>query len=109
MGKPFFAYVLRCADGSYYAGHTDDLTRRLREHQEGGRCVYTTPRRPVELIWSEDFTTREQAKETEAQIKRWSRAKKEALARGDMAGLRRAAQKDWAAYRSRAARVKLCQ
>jgi predicted GIY-YIG superfamily endonuclease len=101
MGRPFFAYLLRCADESYYVGHTDDLTRRLQEHQEGGRCAYTTARRPVTLVWSEEFPTREQAKQAEARIKRWSRAKKEALARRDLAGLRLAARKSWTAYRRR--------
>ena len=101
MGRPFFAYLLQCADESYYVGHTDELTRRLQEHQEGGRCTYTTLRRPVTLVWSEEFATREEAKAAEARIKRWSRAKKQALARGDFAGLRRAARKNWAAFRAR--------
>jgi predicted GIY-YIG superfamily endonuclease len=101
MGRPFFAYLLRCADESYYVGHTDELSRRLQEHQEGGRCAYTTTRRPVTLVWSEEFASREEAKEAEARIKRWSRAKKEALARGDFVGLRLAARKDWTRYRGR--------
>ena len=101
MGRQFFAYLLRCADDSYYVGHTDELTRRLQEHREGGRCAYTTTRRPVTLVWSEEFPTRGQAKQAEARIKRWNRAKKEALARGDFASLRLAARKDWAAYRRR--------
>jgi predicted GIY-YIG superfamily endonuclease len=101
MGRPFFAYLLRCADEFYYLGHTADLTRRLQEHQEGGRCADTTPRRPVTLVWSEEFQTREQAKQAEARIKRWSRAKKEALARRDLAGLRLAARKSWTARQRR--------
>ena len=72
MGRPFFAYLLRCADESYYVGHTDELTRRLQEHQEGGGCAYTTTRRPVTLVWSEEFATRELAKEAETRIKGWS-------------------------------------
>ncbi len=45
MGRPFFAYILRCSDGSYYAGHTDELTRRLGEHETGATCGYTAVRR----------------------------------------------------------------
>jgi tRNA/rRNA methyltransferase len=101
MGRPFFAYLLGCSDNSYYVGHTDDLARRIHEHQAGGRCTYTTVRRPVVLLWSQEFPSREEAKKVEAQIKGWSRAKKEALARGDFATLRAAARKDWPAYHAR--------
>jgi len=101
VSKPFFAYMLRCADGSYYVGHTDDLQRRLAEHCDGGRCAYTTARRPVRLVWREEFATREEAKAVEFRVKGWSRTKKEALVRGDMQSLRAASRKDWAAYRAR--------
>ena len=93
MGKPVFAYMLRCADGSYYVGHTDDLDRRVHEHQQGGKCAYTSERRPVRLFRSQEFATRDEAKAAEGQIKRWSRAKKEALAREDWVALRQAARK----------------
>jgi putative endonuclease len=101
MAKPFFAYILLCADGSYYVGHTDDLEKRLWEHQEGGKCVYTSARRPVTLVWSQDFNTREDAKEAELKIKKWSRAKKEALIRGDYDAISLAAEKNWEGYRRR--------
>jgi len=61
MGKPFFAYMLRCADASYYMGHTDDLEKRVAEHQAGEKCAYTFERRPVRLMWSQEFWTREKA------------------------------------------------
>ena len=101
MGSPFFAYMLRCSDGSYYVGHTDDLARRFAEHCDGGRCAYTTARRPVRLVWSQEFATREEAKEVESRIKGWSRTKKEALVHGDMQRLRVASRKDWTAYHAR--------
>ena len=102
MGRLFFAYLLRCADESYYVGHSDDLEKRLLEHQEGGKCGYTETRRPVQLVWSQEFSTREEALAAELQIKNWNRAKKQALARGDFDGLSKAAKKrDWAAYRQR--------
>lgn len=83
--------MLRCADRRYYTGHTDDLERRIAEHQSGAFKGYTHDRRPVELIWTQDFQTREQAKEAEMRIKKWSRAKKEALIDGDWEALGRAA------------------
>lgn len=81
---PFWAYILRCADGKY-TGHTDDIERRMAEHHHGGYCDFTSRRRPVELIWCADFTTREEALTAELQVKKWSRAKKEGLAKGDWA------------------------
>jgi predicted GIY-YIG superfamily endonuclease len=102
MSRPFFAYMLQCADRSYYIGHTDDLENRLAEHQDGGKCAYTETRRPVQLCWSQEFATREEALAAELQVKRWSRAKKQALVSGDFVELRRAAKKkDWAGYRER--------
>ena len=79
----FWAYVLRCADGSYYVGHTDDLDARFGAHQSGVIEGYTQTRRPVTLAWSQEFSDRDQAFAAERQIKGWSRAKKEALIRGD--------------------------
>jgi putative endonuclease len=79
----FWCYILRCADGKYYTGHTDDLERRIAEHMHGGYCVFTSRRLPVELIWATDFPTREEALASELRVKKWSRAKKEALAAGD--------------------------
>lgn len=81
----FYAYLLRCSDGSYYAGHTEDLECRLSEHQSGALGGYTARRRPVSLLWSEDYQSREDAFGVEQQIKGWSRAKKEALIAGDWA------------------------
>lgn len=97
MGVPrqFFAYLLECADGSYYVGHTDDFQRRLAEHQEGGRGGYTAVRRPMTLLWCAAFATRDEAKAVESQVKRWSRAKKKVLSCGDVDALRLAAKKKW--------------
>ena len=84
---PFWCYILRCADGKYYTGHTDDIERRMAEHLEGGYSAFTSRRRPVELIWADEFPTRDEALESELRVKKWSRAKKEALAAGDWARL----------------------
>ena len=84
----FWTYLLRCADGRYYAGHTDDLERRVGQHQSGSISGYTQMRRPVTLFWSQGFPTRIEALEAEHRIKGWSRAKKEALAAEDWSKLR---------------------
>ena len=89
----FHAYLLRCNDGSYYAGHTDDLEIRMAQHQSGTTAAYTAPRRPVALVWSETFPTRDEAFAAERRIKGWSRAKKEALIAGDWERLRMLARK----------------
>jgi predicted GIY-YIG superfamily endonuclease len=75
----FWVYLLRCHDGTYYAGHTDDLERRLGEHQGGVGADYTLRRRPVQLVWSEYLPSRDEAFTFERRIKGWTRAKKEAL------------------------------
>ncbi len=87
----FWAYVVRCADDSYYTGHTDDLERRIGQHNLGEIPGYTQTRRPVELMWSQDFPSRQEALAAEFQVKGWSRRKKEALSRGDWADLHDAA------------------
>jgi len=87
----FWAYLLRCADDSYYAGHTDDLERRMQAHIDGTLPGYTSKRRPVRLVWSQEFGTREEALAAERQIKGWNRAKKEALMRGDWKEIQRLA------------------
>ena len=73
-------YILKCADDSYYTGITNDIDRRLWEHQNGihTKC-YTYRRRPVELVFIESFNDVNQAIAFEKQIKGWSRKKKEAI------------------------------
>jgi tRNA(adenine34) deaminase len=85
----FWVYIVRCADQSYYTGHTDDLECRLSQHESGAiENCYTFKRRPVVLIYAQDFSSREEALSAEMQIKRWSRAKKEAFAERDWSRLR---------------------
>ena len=79
----FWVYILRCADGSYYVGHTDNLDARVSAHLAGEVEGYTRTRRPVYLVFSAEFPTREDALTWERQIKGWSRAKKEALMKGN--------------------------
>ena len=79
----FWVYMLRCRDGSYYTGHSDDLEKRLAEHEHGLAADWTRRRRPVELVWCEACPTREEALAFERRVKNWSRAKKEALVAQD--------------------------
>ena len=81
-----WVYMLKCSDGSYYIGkyQGDDLEIRIHEHNN--RLYpdsYKSKRLPVTLVWSERFSRYDEAVLTERQLKGWSRAKKEALMRGD--------------------------
>ena len=82
--KSYFIYILQCSDGSYYIGVTNDVERRFYEHQEGliERC-YTHNKRPVKLMYVEEFGDIVEAISREKQIKGWSREKKMALIDGD--------------------------
>jgi putative endonuclease len=86
---PAFCYILRCSDGSYYVGSTkaDAIEKRVGEHNAGVFGGYTAARRPVTLVWSEQFDRIDDAFFLERQLKGWSRAKKEALIRGDWSAL----------------------
>ncbi len=88
----FWVYLLRCADGSYYAGHTDNLDQRMGEHATGACGGYTSTRLPIELVFSQSCPTRIEALTFERQIKGWSRAKKAALIRGDWGEISRLAK-----------------
>jgi predicted GIY-YIG superfamily endonuclease len=85
----YFVYILRCSDGSFYVGHTDNLDLRVQRHSEGRGCAYTAERRPIELAWFETAKDAATAKARERQLKRWTRAKKEALIAGDTKLLKR--------------------
>jgi putative endonuclease len=79
-----FVYILRCHDGSYYVGTTrKELEARVAEHNSGLLGGYTALRRPVVLVFSENFEKISDAISAERKIKGWSRAKKEALIRSD--------------------------
>ena len=79
----FWVYLLECADGSYYTGHTDNLEKRMGQYYTGECDGYVAAHLPVKLIWSQECATRYEALSAEQQIKGWSRKKKEAMMRGD--------------------------
>ena len=86
--------MLRCADGSYYVGSARrGLDRRVSDQNQGVYCGYTSTRRPVTLVWAEHFLNITDAIAVERQIKGWSRAKKEALIRGDYEAIRALAKR----------------
>ena len=91
----FWVYILRCADTSYYVGHTDNLEQRIGAHQTGAYPGYTASRLPVAHIWSQECATRDEALSAELQIKGWSRKKKEAMMRGDWEDVALLAKKDF--------------
>ncbi len=93
QGHHYFVYILECSDGSYYTGVTNNLERRLWEHETGfNTACYTFKRRPLILRYSIHLTDVKQAIAWEKQIKGWSRKKKEALFREDWEAIKKLAK-----------------
>ena len=82
-----YAYLLRCADGSFYAGSTWDLSRRIEQHAAGSVPGYTATRLPVELAWFTELDRIDDAYALEKRIQGWSRAKRLALIEGRLEAL----------------------
>ncbi|MCK8520017.1 GIY-YIG nuclease family protein [Aquimarina sp. D1M17] len=80
-------YILQCCDGSYYTGSTKNLERRLQQHQEGKGANHTKKWLPVTLVYYELYDRIDTAFYREKQVQGWSRAKKEALLRGELEAL----------------------
>ncbi|WP_082612113.1 MULTISPECIES: GIY-YIG nuclease family protein [unclassified Nocardioides] len=93
-------YMLRCSDGSYYVGSTRNLDLRLQQHQLGVGSQYTRRRLPVELVWSAEYPNIGDAFFWEKRIQGWSRAKREALIRGEYEALPGLAKKDFSRRRA---------
>ena len=83
----FWVYILECADKSYYIGHTDNLEKRLYEHEHSLNTCYTSGKFPVRLVYSCEFNNRDDALSRERQLKGWSRKKKQALINKDWCSL----------------------
>ena len=84
-----FVYMVRCADGTLYTGYAKDVASRVDVHNAGKGAKYTRSRLPVTLVFTEAFESAAAALSREHQLKRWTRAKKEALIAGDGAELKR--------------------
>jgi putative endonuclease len=83
--SPWLVYIVRCNDGSLYAGITNDLAARLKKHNAGTGAKYTRARRPVALVWSEPKSSARAARRREAAIKGLTRAEKLVLVGGKAA------------------------
>ena len=83
-----YTYILQCSNGEYYVGSTTNLEARLNEHQAGMGGKYTSTHLPVKLVYFEEYSSIHLAFSRERQLHGWSRAKKEALIRGDYEALR---------------------
>lgn len=91
--KILYVYILSCADRTYYTGVTNDLERRLLQHNLGvNKMAYTFTRRPVELVYYESFNNYLLAIEWESRIKKWSNKKKRALVESDWNKLKEASE-----------------
>ncbi|MBF4465595.1 GIY-YIG nuclease family protein [Flavobacterium sp. LC2016-12] len=78
--KIYFVYILKCSDSSYYTGITNNIDRRLNEHNYGlNQECYTFKKRPLNLVFCTEFNDVNQAIAFEKQVKGWSRKKKEAI------------------------------
>jgi len=83
----FYFYIVRCSDNSLYCGQTNNLQKRIKEHNSNKTrsAKYTKIRRPIKLIYFEEYPTIQLAMKREWQIKKWTKTKKEALIKGNLA------------------------
>ena len=81
-------YILLCNDDSYYVGHTQDIQQRVPTHNDGHGADYTAKRLPVKLVYQEELQSKSDAIARELQIKKWSKAKKLSLIKGDIEQLK---------------------
>lgn len=82
----FYFYIVRCSDNSLYCGQTNNLKRRIHEHNfdKNKSAKYLRAKKPVKLVYFEEYSTLQLAMKREWQLKKWSRVKKEALIKGDI-------------------------
>jgi len=79
MNSKYYAYLARCSDNSLYAGYTNNIASREKAHNEGDGARYTRMRRPVRIIYYEEFVNRSDAMKREALFKRLKKSEKENL------------------------------
>jgi putative endonuclease len=89
---PAWFYILRLKSGNLYVGSTTDIEKRYKDHCSGRACRTTKFDSPAAIVLSEQFKTFSRARQREAQVKHWSRAKKEALISGNLATLQNLAK-----------------
>jgi predicted GIY-YIG superfamily endonuclease len=88
MNGPYYVYILRCSDGSYYVGSTHNIEERVVKHHAGPAATYTAIRRPVTLAYSEEHPDQLTALRRERQFKGWSHQKRDALVKGNLITLK---------------------
>lgn len=77
--KKHYTYIVECADGTYYTGYTTDIGRRVKEHNQGIGAKYTRGRRPVTLLYYEEYSSKSKAMKREYEIKELKKSEKEKL------------------------------
>jgi Predicted endonuclease containing a URI domain len=82
-----YTYILRCKDGTLYTGWTNNLKKRINAHNLGKGAKYTKSRRPVKLVYCEEFSTREEAMKREYAIKRMKKKEKEKMVASQEGGM----------------------
>lgn len=75
----YYIYILLCSGGTYYTGSTNNVEKRFKDHLSGKGARYTKSHKPEKIAYKEEFATKSEALKREAEIKGWSKAKKEAL------------------------------
>ncbi len=93
--KTGYVYILECVDSTFYTGSTIDLERRIEQHQAGEGARYTKRRRPVKLVYPEEYDRIDVAFYREKQIQNWSRKKKKALIEGNLIDLPKLSKKEF--------------
>jgi len=78
----YFVYILLCKDGSYYIGSSNDVEKRFKDHLDGNGGRYTRSHKPQKLVYKEELATKSEALKREAELKKWTRAKKKELIAG---------------------------
>ena len=83
---PYYFYILRCSDSSLYCGMTTNLAKRVKEHNSTTTkgAKYLRAKKPVKLVYSEEYDNIKSAMQREWQVKKWTKAKKEALVKGNL-------------------------
>ena len=81
-------YILKCADDSFYVGHTDNLPQRIERHNTGRASAWTESRLPIKLVYKEICENKKDAVRRERQIKKWSQMKKQVLVDGNLQRLK---------------------
>ena len=74
--KNWFVYIIKCKDGSFYTGYTDNLEKRFAKHKSGKGAKYTKSHPPKKIVFSEKFDNKILAQKKEREIKNWSRKEK---------------------------------